>query len=204
MSRSKIVYQPVAERAAGGEVNEGAPLIRHQRIEGPVVGAPEPHVPIEAGRRGGIRQIAVALASRRRALKGVAEGDVAHRARGHQFRGLLEVAAGSLHGARLHYAIILARRLDHFQAFVDALAGGLLHVDILAGLAGFHRHVGVPVVGRSDANRVDGAVRDHLAKVLNGLHREAAFLSGVYGAVEMWLVNIAYRDGLHFRHPHGV
>ena len=64
--------------------------------------------------------------------------------------------------------LYLRAACDHFGPFVEVDEGGLFHVDVLAGLAGFHGHVGVPVVRRADAYRVDGLVGEDLAEVLHG------------------------------------
>ena len=52
--------------------------------------------------------------------------------------------------ARLDHAIVLARGLHHFAAFLDRVRDGLLHVDILARLASPYSQERVPVVGGSD------------------------------------------------------
>ena len=91
---------------------------------------------------------------------------------GHQFGSLLEIAAGALHGAGLHHALVFARGLHHLLALFDVGAGGLFHLDIFACLAGFDGHVGVPVVGRGDADGVDGLVGQDVAEIFDGLGLE--------------------------------
>ena len=45
--RTEIVHQPIAQRSAGGEILEGAPLARHQWIEPRVGRRAQPEIPIE-------------------------------------------------------------------------------------------------------------------------------------------------------------
>ena len=77
-------------------------------------------------------------------------------------------------GADLHDPAVLPRGLDHLAALPDAVAGRLLDVDVLAGLAGPDRAQGVPVVGRGDHQRVDALVVEHAPEVLDGLGPLAA------------------------------
>ena len=56
--------------------------------------------------------------------------------------------------------------LDHLAALVNGHGQGLLHVDVLARLAGLDRLDGVPVVGRGDDHGVDVLAVEHAAKVL--------------------------------------
>ncbi len=67
--------------------------------------------------------------------------------------------------ADLHDALVLARGLDHLAAFPHVVAGGLLDVDVLAGLAGPDGGQRVPVVGRGDGDGVDFLVVEELAHV---------------------------------------
>jgi hypothetical protein len=60
------------------------------------------------------------------------------------------------------------------------------------------------VVRRGNANRVNRAVRDQFAKVFHRLDIESVLLGGGYRPVKMWLIHVAYRNRLHFRHFHGV
>src|SRR5207253_10587248 len=64
--------------------------------------------------------------------------------------------------AVLDDAVVLAGRLERDRAFMDVVAGRLLDVDVLAGLAGPDRHEGVPVVGRRDGDGVKVLVVERL------------------------------------------
>ena len=101
-------------------------------------------------------------------------------------------------------ALVLARGLHHLLAFVHVGARGLFDVDILAGLAGFHFHVRVPVVGSGDADRVDGFIRQNLAEILDAFYGVAAFQGGRLGTLQVRLVNVAKRHRLGFGHLHRV
>ena len=122
----------------------------------------------------------------------------------HQFRRLQEIAAGALHGARLHDALVFAGGLHHLGAFFDIDAGGLFDVDVLAGFAGFDGHVGVPVVGRGDADGVEGFIGDDVAEIFDEFGFEASAARGGLGAFEVRLVDIAKGGGLDFRDLHGI
>jgi len=57
--------------------------------------------------------------------------------------------------AHLDQAVVLPRGVDHLAAFPDVVREGLLHIDVLAGLAGPDRAQAVPVVHRGVGHRVD-------------------------------------------------
>ena len=83
----------------------------------------------------------------------------------HDLGGLLEVRLRALLRADLDDAVVLARRLHHRAAFGDGHRRRLLDVDVLAGLAGEHRHQRVPVIGRADDDGVDGLVVEDAPEV---------------------------------------
>jgi len=76
------------------------------------------------------------------------------------------VLGGAALHAHLHDALVLAGRFDHLAPLEDVVAGGLLDVDVLAGLEGPDGPQGVPVVAGGDRNRVDLLVLEHLPEVL--------------------------------------
>src|ERR1035441_846038 len=86
----------------------------------------------------------------------LAPGDLPQHALIDVFLRLQERRHGALHVAALDHALVLPRGRHHLGPFVEPGAGGLFHVNVLAGFAGFHSHVGVPVVRGTDANGVDG------------------------------------------------
>src|SRR6185503_10285980 len=104
--------------------------------------------------------------------------------------------AGSLHGAGLHDAVVLARGLNHFLAFLYVDARRLLDVDVLSRLAGFYHHVGVPVVGLRDADGVERLVGEDLAEVAARFWLESALGRGLLGAFQVWTVDVTERGDL--------
>ena len=87
------------------------------------------------------------------------------------------VAAADLR-ARLANLIGVPGHLDHAPAFADIVADGLFDIDVLAGL---HRPDGgqsVPMVGRGDADDMDGFVVHDAAQVLHIARRASLGLGG--------------------------
>src|SRR5262249_60237577 len=64
--------------------------------------------------------------------------------------------------ADLHHALGLPGDFHHAPALVDVIAGRLLDVDVLAGLAGPDRRERMPVIGRRNGDRVDVLVGEQL------------------------------------------
>ena len=81
---------------------------------------------------------------------------------------LLDVRRAASLRAELDDAVVLARGLDHPPPFDDVVAGRLLDVDVLAGLAGQDGQQRVPVVGRGDRDGVDRLVVEQPPKVFLG------------------------------------
>jgi hypothetical protein len=76
----------------------------------------------------------------------------------------------ALHAHRDH-AFVFARRLHHLAALPNVVGHRLLHINVLARLAGEDRPERVPVIGRGVDQRVHSLVLQHSAKVLRGLGR---------------------------------
>src|SRR5207248_6277536 len=96
--------------------------------------------------------------------------------------------------AGLADAVVLAGRLDNAPALADVVADGLFDVDVLAGLHGPDRGQRVPVVGRGDADDVDGLVVEDAAQVFLVLGREAlGLLGGTHRPLDDGLVHVADR-----------
>ena len=103
-------------------------------------------------------------------------------------------------GSELDDAVIFAGRLDHPPAFDDIVAGGLLDVNILAGLAGKHSQKRMPVVGRGDRDGVDRLVVEQAAKVFLDLRRlSGRTFDGLHGLGEHRIIDVADRDDLGLR-----
>ncbi len=174
---------------------------------------PEPHVPVavrvrrafrrrvfghveEAHRVGRTAQLLPADAVVR-----VHVHDIADEAVAHDHAGGAEVAPAALHGAGLEDAPVLLLGGDDLLRLVDREGEGLFAVDVLAVLHRLHAHVGVPVVGRGDAHRVDRRVVQDFAEVVDRLARVLlVFLVHALGAgVGAHLVAVAHRDDFHVR-----
>ena len=91
----------------------------------------------------------------------------------------------------LHDAVVLAGRLDHLPAFEDVVGGRLLHVHVLAGLAGPDRHQRVPVIGRGDHDGVDVLALQELAHVGVGRDLLVALLETLHLRSEIGVVDVA-------------
>ena len=126
-------------------------------------GRTEEDIPIQAGRNWLFGRVADRLpASEAESARHVERSDRALAEHGHR---LALVPDGAALGADLHHALVLAGRLDHLLALEYVVAGWLLHVDVLAGLAGPDGGERVPVIGRCYRDRVDVPVFKQLAHV---------------------------------------
>ena len=67
--------------------------------------------------------------------------------------------------AVLHHDLVAAGGLEQQSAFAEVVAARLLHVDVLARLAGQNGRRGVPVIGRGDDHGVDRLVVEHAPQV---------------------------------------
>src|SRR5882762_8546644 len=112
----------------------------------------------------------------------------------------LVIGSAALH-ADLHHAVVFARRLHHLAAFPDFVAGGLLDVNVFAGLAGPDGGEGMPVIARGDGDRVDIFVFEKLADVLISFLRlvTGELVSEGYGALDLRLVDIANTGNARLR-----
>src|SRR5262249_49417263 len=80
--------------------------------------------------------------------------------------GLPHAGVAAALGAGLANAVEFAGELDDAPALADVVADGFFDVHVLAGLEGPDGGEGVPVVGRGDADDVDGLVVHDPAEVL--------------------------------------
>ncbi len=114
----------------------------------------------------------------------------------HNLGRLLKDVARALHQAGLHDAIVFARGLDHLLSLFDRDGNGLFHPDVLARLACFHGHVGMPVIGRGNAHGIDGFVGKNLAEIMHGLRLLVELCGLSQGILQARLIHIAKRDYL--------
>jgi len=83
--------------------------------------------------------------------------------------GLDVIALAAALCAVLHALAVLTRGLLEQTGLVEVMAAGLFHIHMLARHDGGQCHGRMPVVGRSDADRVNGLVLEQLAEVHVGL-----------------------------------
>src|SRR5262249_44944835 len=138
------------------------------------------------------------------------ETDLADLPAAHDLAGLLKVVPGALHGACLHHAAVLPRRLHHLAALFHGHGDGLLHVDVFPVLAGLDRHIRMPVIGCGDTDHVDALVVENLAEVLHAAGWRArarlvvrAARGGGDRLLQVRLVDVAHGGDLDVRLLHG-
>ena len=120
-------------------------------------------IPIQPGRRWGIRRMAdrrTQLVTQRLAHVDLADQSLLERSD----RLDLERPAPMLR-SHLHDALGLALHLDHPHAFVDVVAGGLFAVDVLARLHRPDSGERVPVVRSRNRNRLHLRIGEHLPHI---------------------------------------
>jgi len=101
-------------------------------------------------------------------------------------------------GADLHDPARSAHGLDDRETFVDLVRHRLLHVNILARLAGPDGLQSMPMVGRGDGDGVDGLVVENLAHILEALRRLLpAGFHALYETGHVRLVDIRNGHQLH-------
>ena len=89
----------------------------------------------------------------------------------HQVRSVLDIIRGPVLHTRLHDTFVFPRRLDHLPAFPDVVGDGLLHIHVLARLAGPYGPQAVPVVRRGVDDNIHLGVVQHLAEIGDPLRR---------------------------------
>ena len=94
--------------------------------------------------------------------------------------------------ADVEHALHLPHGLHDRLALLHGEGHGLLHVDVLALVAGLHHHARVPVVLRADHHAVDAGVVQHLAIV--HLELEMVHLASV--ALLGELLHVGEADGV--------
>ncbi len=111
--------------------------------------------------------------------------------------GVLRVRGAARLHADLDDALVLAGGLDHLAAFPDVVGERLLHVDVLARLAGQDGPEGVPVVGRRVDQGVHVLVVEDTPEVLHDLRRFAlGLLDGLLRPCRAAVVRVADIDDL--------
>ena len=147
----------VVAQIAGPVIEEPPPgTVKTAWIEGPQGSGAKPAVVVDTRRRRSVRRIADrALAGALPRLGKMHFAQMPCGDPGHRFA--LQLSAASL-GPQLDDTLILAGRRDHRAPFQDVVAVGFLDVHILAGLAGVDRGQGVPMIRRSDHQRVHAGI----------------------------------------------
>src|SRR5262249_37654968 len=135
--------------------------LAHERLLGR--GA-APEVIVDRG-RDLLRPIDLADAAAPLVAKATGEFDLAELARVEEGHGLAHAGAAAALCTRLANTAGGASSFDNTPALAHVVADGLFDINVLAGLEGPDGRQGVPVVGRGDADGVDGLVLEDLAKV---------------------------------------
>jgi hypothetical protein len=76
--------------------------------------------------------------------------------------GLDQVGGAAALGTHLHRSTVFTGRRQHGLALDDVHAGGLLHVDVGARLAGLDHRQSVPVVRSADDHHIEVLLGEHL------------------------------------------
>ena len=124
--------------------------------------------------------------------------DLADQALAHLLHAFLHRFRRADLAALLHHAVVLARRRHNLPGFEDVVRARLLHVNVLARLAGPDGLQCMPVVGRGDGDGVDGLVVQELAHILEALRRFLpAGFHALYEIGHVRLVDIRNGHQLH-------
>src|SRR5437773_9165994 len=118
----------------------------------------QPHLPVQTRGWSTVRRIADSFRRFVGINPGASKRHFSNFATAYHFASFLEVLARSLPGARLHYAVVLPRSLDHLETVVAGHADRLLAVHILAGFAGLHSYVSMPVIRSRYEDSVNGCI----------------------------------------------
>ena len=120
-----------------------------------------------------------------------------------EFVGLEPGWVGHRLHADSHDLLVLLHRVDDRLGFLDRLGHGLFAIDVLPRGCGINGHLGVPVIGRSDADDVDVLQIQQLAIVLGHVRLvvdvNPKFLGRVVEAATHFLVPVP-----HVAHGHGL
>ena len=175
----------------------------------PVVGEPVPcvgahwrgseeEIPVEARRHWRGRRVPDRLPAAK--AKAAGHVDLADGAFAQHLHCKALVADRAALRADLHHPPVLAGRLDHPVSLEHVVAGGLLHVHVLAGLTGPDRRESMPVIGCRHGNRLDVPVLEQLAHVRILLRRVSLCLADDgRGALPRLLIHVADRRQARIR-----
>ena len=108
----------------------------------------------------------------------------------------LEVRARALLRSDLHDPVVAPRRFHRQPALADVVRRRLLHVHVLARVAGIDGHEGVPVLGGADDDGLNVLVLEQLAVVAIHLRLPAGGLEAI---LHVRLVDVADGDHIHVR-----
>ena len=103
--------------------------------------------------------------------------------------------AGPALGAVLHHPAVTAGGLDHLASLPDIVGAGLLHVDMLAGLAGQDGGRSVPVIAGGDDYRIHLRVVQDVAEVRDPMSR-AGLLDGLRHALGVRVADVGHPAAL--------
>ena len=144
------------------------------------LGRTEPHLPVDVGiRRAFLRRILgivpethrVGRTAKLLSAAAVVRVDVHHvadHAATDDRDRRTELLPAALHGAGLEHAAVLLLRGNDLLRLVDRKGQRLLAIDVLAVLHRLDGDVGMPVIGRTDADEVDRRILNDLTEIVDG------------------------------------
>ena len=151
----------------------------------------------EAVRMGGTAQIGGEIGNVGIVLRGsvavvaVDVFDVADEAVADDHAGGAEFAPGTLHGTGLEHALEFLLRLHDQDGFLHGIGQRFFAIHVFAGFHGGTGHVGMPMVGHGNADRVDVFVLDDVAEIGHG------FADGEFGlAVFLVIIIDGFGSGI--------
>ena len=185
--------------------NVAARVIREDPVIGeeahPVEGRPgrwpEVEIPVEPGRRIGVRNFLLDVGSDVPAVPHTHEGDIADLARLDHARRLGDVRRRPVLGARVENPFRAPGGLHHGAPFPNGERERLLHVNVLACFEAQHRGNGVPVIGSGHHHGIHFLDLEHPAKVAQRFRAAAGQI--FRSALRVGIVHVAGRQQLRVR-----
>ena len=163
-------------------------------------GGTEIEVPVQSGRRVGIRLLAWSGRHQVGVVPDADEMDVPKCPALDDLGSLLQVRSGAVLRTRQKHRLGACRGSHHGLAFKDVVPQRLLDIDVLAGLERCDGGKRVPVVGRRDVNCIDVLVVQHPAIVLPELADAAReFFASGFGLLVVNIAKIAVFDSINRR-----
>ena len=131
--------------------------------------------------------------------------DLSERPTANKIDRLNKLARAALPSADLDYSFVPPVRFDHRLSLHDVVTQGLFNVDFLTGLRGVDELDGMPVIWRSDDDRIDILTVKELAIVLVGIrHLALSLFSGRKSRGNLGVVDVAQGRNLDVLDVHEI